>query len=86
AVDRTIPVHMVYFTAVVDEAGKVATYADVYGLDNKLAVALFGAAKGFPPPPPESKQPQVEAANEPRPASRTPGGSGIMGSLGFLDD
>ncbi|MGB6969499.1 MAG: L,D-transpeptidase family protein, partial [Methyloceanibacter sp.] len=86
AVDRTIPVHMVYFTTVVDETGKVETYADVYGLDNKLAVALFGAAKGFPPPPPESKQPQVEAANEPRPASRTPGGSGIMGSLGFLDD
>ena len=28
---------MTYFTAVVDDAGKVETFADVYGLDSKLA-------------------------------------------------
>ena len=47
ALDKKIPVHMVYFTAVVDDSGKVETFADVYGLDRKLAVALFGDATGL---------------------------------------
>ena len=47
--DHKIPVHLTYFTAVVDESGKVA-FADLYGLDNKLATALFGDANGFPVP------------------------------------
>jgi hypothetical protein len=41
----------------VDEKGKLSTYADLYGLDARLATALFGNAKGFPPPPPEAKGP-----------------------------
>jgi murein L,D-transpeptidase YcbB/YkuD len=61
--DHKIPVHMAYFTAVVDGTGKVATFADLYGLDNKLATALFGNATGFPPPPPESPGPQAEEAD-----------------------
>ena len=47
-IDRKIPVHMVYFTAVADETGKVATFADLYGLDNKMATALFGRRRGLP--------------------------------------
>ena len=61
--DHKIPVHMTYFTAVVDGTGKVATFADLYGLDNKLATALFGNATGFPLPPPESPGPQAEEAD-----------------------
>src|SRR5262245_5251376 len=57
ALERKFPVHMVYFTAVVGDDGKVDTFADVYGLDRKLAVAMFGDASGFPEPPPESKTP-----------------------------
>ena len=53
--DHKIPVHMTYFTAVVDETGKVSTFADLYGLDNKIATALFGNAAGFPMPPPEPR-------------------------------
>jgi L,D-transpeptidase YcbB len=60
-INRKIPVHMTYFTAVVNDAGKVSVFADVYGLDRKLAIALFGDAKGLPAPPPESKQPQAAA-------------------------
>ena len=56
-IERKIPVHMTYFTAVVDDAGKVSTFADVYGLDRKLATALFGNANGFPPPPPDASKP-----------------------------
>ena len=80
---RKIPVHMTYFTAVVNDAGKVSTFADVYGLDRKLAIALFGNSTGFSQPPPESKQTQTSASS---PAGRT-GFGGIAGTLGgFLSD
>ena len=83
--ERSIPVHTTYFTAVVDEKGKVSTFADLYGFDNKLATALFGNATGFPMPPPEPKK-QPGAATASAPASRTVA-SGIAGSLqGFIDD
>ena len=70
ALERKIPVHMVYFTAVADEAGKVETFADVYGLDRKQAVAMFGDATGFPQPPPESKQPPPGEADASAPAAK----------------
>ena len=82
SLDGKIPVHMTYFTAVVDETGKVSTFADVYGLDNKLATALFGNAAGFPLPPPEPKRPQGEEADASSPVKRTAGGNDIAGSLG----
>ena len=50
--NRSIPVHLTYFTAVADERGGVRTYADIYGLDGPMAQALFGsAAASFPAPP-----------------------------------
>jgi murein L,D-transpeptidase YcbB/YkuD len=70
ALERKIPVHMVYFTAVVDDGGKVETFDDVYGLDRKLAVALFGDATGFPEPPPESKEPPPGESDASGPAAR----------------
>jgi murein L,D-transpeptidase YcbB/YkuD len=87
--DRNIPVHMTYFTAVVDDAGKLSTFADVYGLDNKMATALFGSAVGFPMPPPEPKKPEGEEGSaSSSPARRTASsGNDIAGSLsGFLGD
>jgi L,D-transpeptidase YcbB len=89
ALEHKIPVHLTYFTAVVDEAGKLSTFADVYGLDNKMATALFGSAAGFPVPPPEPKKPEGEEASaSSSPASRTASsGNDIAGSLsGFLGD
>ncbi len=87
SIDRKIPVHMVYFTAVVDDDGKVSTFADVYGLDRKLAAALFGDTTGFPPPPPDSKPTETqEASSVLRPSRQSGGGTGIAASLGFLDD
>ena len=70
ALERKIPVHMVYFTSVADEGGKVENFADVYGLDRKMAVALFGDATGFPQPPPESKQPPLGEADASTPAAK----------------
>jgi murein L,D-transpeptidase YcbB/YkuD len=69
-VEKKIPVHMVYFTTVVDESGKVEISPDVYGLDRKLAVALFGDATGFPAPPPEPKKPLAGEADASTPAAR----------------
>ena len=85
ALERKIPVHMVYFTAVVDESGKVETFADVYGLDRKLAAALFGDATGFPQPPPEPKRQEVDA--DATPVNRSAGSSDIARSMqGFFGD
>jgi L,D-transpeptidase YcbB len=83
--DHKIPVHMAYFTAVVDGTGKVATFADLYGLDNKLATALFGNAIGFPLPSPESPGPQAEEADRSTLVKRT--SARIAGWLrGFAGD
>jgi murein L,D-transpeptidase YcbB/YkuD len=83
--ERKIPVHMVYFTATVDDAGKVSTFADVYGLDRKLAAALFNDAKGFPEPPPDKSTAAV--VNGSRAADRSASGDGgIADTLGFLGD
>jgi L,D-transpeptidase YcbB len=88
--DHKIPVHLTYFTAVVDDAGKLSTFADVYGLDNKMAAALFGSAAGFPMPPPEPKKPEggeASASSSSSPSRRTASGNDIAGSLSsFLGD
>ncbi|MGI8724924.1 MAG: L,D-transpeptidase family protein [Methyloceanibacter sp.] len=84
--ERKIPVHTTYFTAVVDETGKVETFADLYGFDNKLATALFGNATDFPMPPPEPKKTPGEVTAS-APANRTAARDGIASSVqGFLGD
>ncbi|MGE0699421.1 MAG: murein L,D-transpeptidase [Hyphomicrobiaceae bacterium] len=40
--EKNVPVHIVYFTATVDEAGKLHSHADVYGMDSRVASALAG--------------------------------------------
>jgi len=47
--DPPIPVHTTYFTAVVDDQGKVTTFADIYGLDNKVAPIVGGKAVASAP-------------------------------------
>jgi murein L,D-transpeptidase YcbB/YkuD len=64
AIEKRVPVHMVYFTAVTDDSGKVES------LDRKMAVAMFGSATGFPEPPPESKKPPFGEADASTPAAR----------------
>jgi murein L,D-transpeptidase YcbB/YkuD len=74
SINGKIPVHMTYFTAVVNDAGRVSAFADVYGLDRKLAIALFGDAMGFPGPAPEPKQSEAAAASSSRSWGATFGG------------
>jgi murein L,D-transpeptidase YcbB/YkuD len=58
---RPLPVHLTYFTLAFDGVGKLQSYADVYGLDNKMATALFGkaellAADAAPAPKPQRRR------------------------------
>ena len=86
--ESRIPVHTTYFTAEVDEKGKLQTFADLYGFDHKLAAALFGTAAGFPMPPPEAKKaPSAIASTSTVTRTSAGGGTGIASSLGgFLDE
>lgn len=58
--DRHIPVHMTYFTARVNDQGKLQTYGDVYGHDSRVAAALFGRSMQFEAPPVYEEQPASE--------------------------
>ena len=42
AIQHHFPVHTTYFTATVDDEGKVKTYADIYKLDSVVAAAILG--------------------------------------------
>ena len=42
AIDRKIPVHTTYFTARVDDEGKLYTFPDVYGHERRIIQALEG--------------------------------------------
>jgi hypothetical protein len=44
-------VHVTYFTAVVDDAGKVQYFPDIYGLDERVTSALEGARVSLGPGP-----------------------------------
>ncbi len=66
-----IPVHVAYFTAIADDAGKINYRPDIYGLDGRIASALEGrsvhvvsAAKDAQEPPAKGpRSAKAEAAN-----------------------
>jgi hypothetical protein len=45
-----VPVHLTYFTAVVDEYGTLKRLGDIYGIDNRMAPKLFANPMSFPVP------------------------------------
>ena len=48
---RRIPVHITYFTASVDPAGKVTTFKDVYGHEERVSLGLDGKMHLIQPVP-----------------------------------
>jgi murein L,D-transpeptidase YcbB/YkuD len=61
---RPVPVHLTYFTIAFDGIGKMRTYEDVYGLDKKMAQALFGKSEVFAADAaPEVKRQKRSASN-----------------------
>ena len=53
---RHIPVHMVYFTMRVEDSGKVSTFKDIYGHEERIRLALAGRMNLIKPVP-EPKTP-----------------------------
>jgi len=45
-----IPVHVTYFTAMVDRQGNLRTFGDLYGLDTRMGANLFGKKVPFVTP------------------------------------
>jgi murein L,D-transpeptidase YcbB/YkuD len=82
---KQFPVHVTYMTAVVDDSGKLQTFPDVYGHDNRLQLALSGKQTEFFDPPEETAAKPTAAA---RPAKGTkvakqdPVGSFLSGLFG----
>jgi murein L,D-transpeptidase YcbB/YkuD len=60
-----VPVHTTYFTAVVDDDGKLKSFGDVYGLDRKVAPVVLGKSVAFATTsdtaPPDSAAPDADA-------------------------
>ncbi len=48
--DRQVPVYLVYFTARVDDDGRVQTFGDIYGHDSRVMSALRGHAVRYVAP------------------------------------
>jgi murein L,D-transpeptidase YcbB/YkuD len=67
---KTIPVHTTYFTMVVGDDGRVQSFSDVYGQDNRLNQALNGRALPLEPPSIDSDTANNLASREGRPAKR----------------
>jgi L,D-transpeptidase YcbB len=42
AIEKRIPIHLTYFTAWVDDAGRLNTFADIYGHEKRIVLALEG--------------------------------------------
>jgi L,D-transpeptidase YcbB len=83
--DKQIPVHVTYFTAVADEHGTVHHLGDVYGHDNRLAAALAGRPLPLEPPTmggPEDGQQREAATKAPRKYKQTSNDifSGLFGN------
>ncbi len=66
--DKPVPVYLVYFTARVEDDGHLATFADIYGNDDRVMSALRGHPVRYTAP--EAIDPS-EAADRPT-ADRTP--------------
>jgi L,D-transpeptidase YcbB len=64
--EKPLMVHVTYFTARVDDNGKVQTFADLYGHDAKLAAALSGN-------PVRLEDPSVGSSDGGEPVAAAPG-------------
>jgi murein L,D-transpeptidase YcbB/YkuD len=59
---RSVPVHLTYVTVAFDGVGKLRTYDDIYGLDKKMAAALFGKSEALTADVPAPERPKKKSA------------------------
>jgi murein L,D-transpeptidase YcbB/YkuD len=74
ALRRPVPVHLTYFTAIVGEDGRLQTFGDIYGLDNRMAPKLFARPVQFQVP---AEPAVVEAPSRGSRRSARQGGGGL---------
>lgn len=70
---KRVPVHITYFTAVADEDGSVKHFADLYGLDARVASAMEGQqvrVAGVAPPTASIPEEKAERAERPKKGER----------------
>ena len=70
--DRQVPVYLVYFTARVDDDGRVQTFGDIYGHDGRVMSALRGhAVRYVAPQAVDPSETADQPATERRPRRRS---------------
>jgi murein L,D-transpeptidase YcbB/YkuD len=75
---RPVPVHLTYFTLAFDGVGRLRAYEDIYGIDKKMAAALFGKAETL------STEDTAALPTGPRPKKRSAWNSGLSGTLNSI--
>ena len=90
AMEKRIPIHLVYFTAWVDQTGKLRTFYDVYGHEKRIIQALDGQwdkiNKGrdhLAPVQPNFKPSQVPVAERERRPKEASVGETLSGAFGI---
>jgi murein L,D-transpeptidase YcbB/YkuD len=76
-----IPVHMTYFTAMVDRQGNLRTFADLYGLDTRMGAILFGNRVPFVTPRYDDEIKAVRAGQRPPGTSGSPPRSTLVEAI-----
>lgn len=67
---KRVPVHITYFTATADEDGKVKYFADLYGLDGRVASAMEGQSVRVAGVAPPTASLSEEKAERPKKAEK----------------
>jgi L,D-transpeptidase YcbB len=80
---KQIPVHITYFTAMVGDDGRLQSFGDLYGHDNRVAVALAGRPLPLEAPPVSATYGKdTKEARRPRPNKQSSNDffSGLFGN------
>jgi murein L,D-transpeptidase YcbB/YkuD len=79
-----IPVHVTYFTAMVDGQGNLRTFGDLYGLDTRMGAVLFGRQVPFVTPRYEEEIRAMRAAHRSADSSRAPTRSPLAAAISTI--
>ena len=76
-----IPVHVTYFTAMVDGQGNLRTFGDLYGLDTRMGASLFGSKVPFVTPRYDDEIRAMRARQRPAASSAAPTRSTLVDAI-----
>jgi murein L,D-transpeptidase YcbB/YkuD len=81
ALSTHIPVHVTYFTAMVDYQGNLRTFGDLYGLDARVGTALLGRKVRFETPRYDAELMAVQQQQRRRQAAQSQGPSTLADAI-----